>query len=114
MENYTTNQDHIHKLKLKERSLLLREMTVQIYELREQIKKDKKLLDEIENSASNNVTNNVLPIMRKSYSAVSRMKNIQSVYYCCFCCIVVYCVDLLLIFICMYMGAIVGNSTLQT
>lgn len=52
VESFAKNQDYIYKLKLKERSLLLKEMSLQINELRANLIKDKKLLIQTEKKSS--------------------------------------------------------------
>lgn len=56
MSTYLKTQDHINILKLKERDLLLKELTEQINELRSQVKRDQKLLLEVRNG-------NALPVI---------------------------------------------------
>jgi len=48
MITFVRTQDHIYSLKLKERDLLLKELTEQVHELRTQVVRDKKLLHDIE------------------------------------------------------------------
>lgn len=47
-------QEQIANLKLKERDVLLRELTEQVNELRTQVKRDRKLFAEMDNSAKSN------------------------------------------------------------
>ena len=55
LTGYVKTQDHIYNLKLKERELLLRELTQQTYDLRSQVKRDKKMFDEMREHADNNL-----------------------------------------------------------
>jgi hypothetical protein len=52
MSVYLKTQDHINLLKLKERDLLLKELTEQTNELRSQLKRDQKLLLEVKKGHS--------------------------------------------------------------
>lgn len=52
MSAYLRTQDHINILKLKERDLLLKELTEQVNELRAQVKRDQKLLQEVKKGTS--------------------------------------------------------------
>ena len=52
MSIYLKTQDHINILKLRERDLLLKELTEQVTELRAQIKRDQNLLLEIKKGKS--------------------------------------------------------------
>lgn len=56
MSVYLKTQDHINLLKLKERDLLLKELTEQVNELRAQVKRDQKLLLEVKKG-------NTLPVI---------------------------------------------------
>lgn len=69
LEGYVANQDYINKLKLRERTLLLKEMTVQIHELRSQISKDKKLLLKIEQQSESISKGPQFPVMKSSSSS---------------------------------------------
>jgi hypothetical protein len=75
---YIRTQDHIYSLKLKERELLLRELTEQVNQLRSQVGKDKKLLAEIKKGYS-------LPVMELSKTtqrSVSMNPHQVRIYIC--------------------------------
>lgn len=55
LSGYIKTQDHIYNLKLKEREILLRELTQQTNDLRSQVLRDKKMFDEMKKLADCNL-----------------------------------------------------------
>lgn len=55
LSGYIRTQDHIYNLKLKEREILLRELTQQTNDLRGQVIKDKRVFDEMKELADCNL-----------------------------------------------------------
>jgi len=55
LSGYIRTQDHIYNLKLKEREILLRELTQQTHDLRAQVVRDKKVFDEMKELADCNL-----------------------------------------------------------
>jgi len=55
LSGYIRTQDHIYNLKLKEREILLRELTQQTNDLRGQVVRDKKMFDEMKELADCNL-----------------------------------------------------------
>lgn len=55
LSGYIKTQDHIYNLKLKEREILLRELTEQTHDLRAQVIRDKRMFDEMKELADCNL-----------------------------------------------------------
>jgi hypothetical protein len=72
MSVYLKTQEHINLLKLKERDLLLKELTEQTNELRSQLRRDQKLLLEVKNAHSLPVVDTKRPPRQLSENNNSR------------------------------------------
>ena len=75
LSGYIKTQDHIYNLKLKEREILLRELTQQTHDLRKQVLKDKKRFDEMKEIADSNLPQiGLMKLKAKKLESISRRK----------------------------------------
>jgi hypothetical protein len=78
LSGYIKTQDHIYNLKLKEREILLRELTQQTNDLRAQVVRDKRMFDEMKELADCNLPKiGIQKIKARKIAAANRKEEMQ-------------------------------------
>jgi hypothetical protein len=78
LSGYIRTQDHIYNLKLKEREILLRELTQQTNDLRGQVLRDKRMFDEMKKLADCNLPKiGIQKIKAKKLASMNRKEEMQ-------------------------------------
>lgn len=78
LSGYIRTQDHIYNLKLKEREILLRELTQQTNDLRRQVARDKRMFDEMKDLADCNLPKlGIQKIKAKKLVSMNRKEEMQ-------------------------------------